>query len=69
MLSFCEAGWGARGSPSFVFWKRLNEDRALVLSVCYARYWETGTGDDYIGWVQVRLPGKWDFVASEIDLL
>jgi hypothetical protein len=59
------AGWFRMATEHGLF----NDDRELLLSVCYARYWETGTGDDDIAWVQVRLLDKWDFVASEVDLL
>ncbi|MEU6799152.1 hypothetical protein ABZ907_46315 [Nonomuraea wenchangensis] len=59
------AGWIRMATEFGLF----DEDREFLLSVCYARYWETGTGDDDIAWVQVRLLHEWDFVASEVDLL
>ncbi|MFI7153013.1 hypothetical protein ACIBO2_49550 [Nonomuraea sp. NPDC050022] len=59
------AGWFRMANEFGLF----NDDRELLLLVCYARYWETGTGDDDMAWVQVRLLDEWDFVASEVDLL
>ncbi|GAA2892819.1 hypothetical protein ACFQQB_08505 [Nonomuraea rubra] len=59
------AGWFRMATEFGLF----NEDREFLLSVCYARYWETGTGDDDIAWVQVRLLNEWDLAASEVDLL
>ncbi|MGN9787029.1 hypothetical protein ACTMTF_36790 [Nonomuraea sp. ZG12] len=59
------AGWFRMAAEYGLF----NEDREFLLSVCYARYWETGTGDDDIAWIHVRLLEEWDFVASQVDLL
>ncbi|WP_181449074.1 hypothetical protein [Nonomuraea aridisoli] len=59
------AGWFRMASEYGLF----NEDREFLLSVCYARYWKTGTGDDDIAWVRVRLLDEWDLVAGEVDLL
>ncbi|MEV0581469.1 hypothetical protein [Nonomuraea sp. NPDC050310] len=59
------AGWFRMATEYGLF----NEDREFLLSVCYAQYWETGTGDDDIAWIRVRLLDAWDLVGSEVDLL